>query len=264
VGSLYCWPLPASPRLPWQQVCQPAAALQSPQQLFIEGNSQLCRGGNRKILSLCSTVPKPRNRGAARHFLRLPAPWRQDWWPSHPLLAQPSPAGAWRGDGLPSPPVCLAARPAAPRPPSTAPARSRTRSQRGAGDRRASPLPFVGSDPDSSPLPTAPLAATWGLGPQHPRDTDGQMATRSESPTFPQRPRAQQPRRGQAPAPQRRLGAALQRLPKRVGASRSASALGRAPLRSPASRTKNTAGGGRGCTGLGAGAEPFITPKRPA
>lgn len=29
------------PRLPWQQVCQPAAAPQSPQQLFIEGNSQL-------------------------------------------------------------------------------------------------------------------------------------------------------------------------------------------------------------------------------
>lgn len=84
MGLLYCCTCLRSPlpRPPWQQVHQPAAALRSPQQLFIEGNSQLCRDGNGKVFPLCSSAPAPGKHEAA---------W---WFPLLLVAAAPPPAPA--------------------------------------------------------------------------------------------------------------------------------------------------------------------------
>lgn len=84
MGLLYCCTCLRSPlpQPPWQQVHQPAAALRSPQQLFIEGNSQLCRDGNGKVFPLCSSAPAPGKHEAA---------W---WFPLLLVAAAPPPAPA--------------------------------------------------------------------------------------------------------------------------------------------------------------------------
>lgn len=152
MDSLYCWPLPASPQLPWQQVCQPRYSSAVSTTAIYRGKfTALPRWKQRNPSPLlhhpqtqkpwgCLALPTAPSRTSGpasllwHHLLSLPAPW--------------SPPVPGRGDRLPKPTSVPLPAPRHRSPPSSARSPA-AEHKHGAGDHRApaSPAPFPGRAP---------------------------------------------------------------------------------------------------------------------